>query len=329
MLFLPLLSDMVNDLLYTQYTNKAFYDIIFEKKTPTDGNQSGLDIYLTLRTTGKQCMHRSYQLDLLNSTLGDYLACSDDFGNVIRLPKQEAFKQAYIAPNNSSFINCLLFDIDNEEAGATWLDCDAPMPNWICQNPHNGHAHYGYQLIAPVPRTLKARASPQRYLARIQHAMTEQLKADRAYSHFLTKTPEHPNHRTIWGRKQPYTLPELAEWLPDDLPLPKRIKRTEAVGEGRNVTLFDSLRHWAYRQRLSYNSYDLWLNACLGYAHSLNQFSCPLPLNEVRHTANSVAKWTWRNISDKGFSQVQQRRNKRSVAIRQQHIMDIQGGLLQ
>lgn len=257
-------------------------------------------------------MHRSYQLDLLNSTLGDYVACSDDFGNVVRLPKQEAFKQAYIAPNNSSFINCLLFDIDLEEAGATWLDCDAPMPNWICQNPSNGHAHYGYQLIAPVPRTLKARATPQRYLARIQHAMTEQLKADRAYSHFLTKTPEHPNHRTIWGRKQPYTLPELAEWLPDDLPLPKRIKRTEAVGEGRNVTLFDGLRFWAYRERLKYNCFDRWFNTCLAYAHDLNQFSSPLPNNEVRHTATSVAKWTWANITVKDFSKVQRARvNKR------------------
>lgn len=271
-------------------------------------------------------MHRSYQLDLLNSTLGDYLACSDDFGNVIRLPKQEAFKQAYIAPNNSSFINCLLFDIDNEEAGATWLDCDAPMPNWICQNPSNGHAHYGYQLIAPVPRTLKARATPQRYLARIQHAMTEQLRADRAYSHFLTKTPEHPKHRTIWGRKQPYTLPELAEWLPDDLPLPKRIKRTEAVGEGRNVTLFDALRFWAYRERSRYNCFDRWLNTCLAYANGLNQFSSPLPSNEVRHTATSVAKWTWQNIT-MSFSEVQSARAQKRVAQKRAQKIDMQARL--
>lgn len=272
-------------------------------------------------------MNRSYQLDLLNSSLGDYLACSDDLGNVLRLPKKEAFKHAYIAPNNSSFINCLLFDIDNEEAGASWLDNDAPIPNWICQNPSNGHAHYGYQLIAPVPRTLKARATPQRYLARIQHAMTEQLKADRAYSHFLTKTPEHPNHRTIWGRKQPYTLPELAEWLPDDLPLPKRIKRTEAVGEGRNVTLFDSLRFWAYRERLKYNCFDRWFNTCLAYAHDLNQFSSPLPSNEVRHTATSVAKWTWANITNKQFSAVQSTRARKRVAQKRAQKIDMQARL--
>lgn len=259
-------------------------------------------------------MDRSYQLDLLNSSLGDWLACSDDLGNVIRLPKENAFKKPYIAPNNSSFINCLLFDIDTPEAGAAWLDCDAPMPNWICQNPNNGHAHYGYQLIAPVPRTLKARASPQRYLARIEHGLNSKLGADSAYAHFLTKTPEHPKHRTVWGRVQPYSLDEIAEWLGDDLPL--KIKRSAAVGEGRNVTLFDGLRYWAYRERLKHNNFDHWFNTCLSYAHGLNQFNSPLQNNEVRHTATSVAKWTWQNITAKSLSKVQSARAKKWVAQR-------------
>jgi hypothetical protein len=36
----------------------------------------------------------------------------------------------------------------------------------------NGHAHLGYVLASPVSRTLKARATPQRFLARIQHGLT-------------------------------------------------------------------------------------------------------------------------------------------------------------
>lgn len=265
-------------------------------------------------------MIRSYQLDLFTSSLGGYLACSDDFGNVVRLPREKALQKPYIAPNNASFINCLLFDIDTEEAGAAWLDNDAPMPNWICQNPSNGHAHYGYQLIAPVPRTLKARASPQRYLARIQHALNGKLGADTAYAHFLTKTPEHPNHRTIWGRQQGYSLDELGEWLGDDLPL--KIKRSEAVGEGRNVTLFDGLRFWAYRERLKHNCFDHWFNTCLSHAHGLNQFISPLPCNEVRSTAKSVAKWTWANITDKGFSEAQTARVKRRWVKHEAKAMD-------
>lgn len=271
-------------------------------------------------------MHQSYQLDLFSSSVGTWLACSDDLGNVIRLPKEKALKKPYIAPNNASFINCLLFDIDTPEAGAAWLDCDAPMPNWICQNPSNGHAHYGYQLTAPVSRTLKARASPQRFLARIQHGMTNKLGADSAYAHFLTKTPEHPNHRTIWGRVQPYSLDEMAEWLDDDLPL--KIKRSEAVGEGRNMTLFDGLRRWAYRERLRYSDFEHWFNSCLSHAHGLNQFNCPLPNNEIRHTAKSVAKWTWTNISAKGFALAQQRRNKKSITSRHAKRLERQSEIL-
>lgn len=271
-------------------------------------------------------MNQSYQLDLFSSSVGAWLACSDDLGNVIRLPKEKALRKPYIAPNNASFINCLLFDIDTPEAGAAWLDCDVPMPNWICQNPSNGHAHYGYQLTAPVSRTLKARASPQRFLARVQHGYTEKLGADSAYAHFLTKTPEHPKHRTIWGRVQPYSLDEMAEWLGNDLPL--KIKRSEAVGEGRNMTLFDGLRRWAYRERLKYNNFDLWFNTCLAYAHSLNQFNCPLPNNEIRHTATSVSKWTWKNISVKGFALAQQRRNKKSITSRHAKRLERQSEIL-
>lgn len=246
-------------------------------------------------------MNKLYQIDMFSSSVGAWLACSDDLGNVVRLPREKALKKPYIAPNNSSFINCLLFDIDTPEAGAAWLDNDMPQPNWICQNETNGHAHYGYQLIAPVSRTLSAHTSPQRYLARIQQAMTAKLGADRAYAHFLTKTPEHQNHRTIWGRSQGFDLDELAEWVNDDMPL--RLSRASAVGEGRNVTLFDGLRRWSYRERLKYTAFDVWLKVVKNHAHALNSFDAPLPINEVESTAKSVAKWTWKHITSHGWAE--------------------------
>lgn len=96
--------------------------------------------------------------------------------------------------------------------------------------PRNGHAHLGYVLASPVSRTLKARATPQRFLARIQHGLTMALDADRAYTHRLTKTPDHPTWRTFWERPDPYELGELRDYLGDRLPL--RIARLEAVGRG-------------------------------------------------------------------------------------------------
>ncbi|WP_204271359.1 replication initiation protein, partial [Citrobacter freundii] len=88
----------------------------------------------------------------------------------------------------------MVFDVDRPEAATAWQDAptECPRPNWVTQNPRNGHAHLGYVLASPVSRTLKARATPQRFLARIQHGLTMALDADRAYTHRLTKTPDHP-----------------------------------------------------------------------------------------------------------------------------------------
>ena len=259
-----------------------------------------------------------YQLDLFAASLPRWLACTDHPADgITRLPGAEALKRAHIAPNSRNLAWALTFDIDHPEAGAAWIDADLPQPNWIAQNTKNGHAHLGYALLVPVSRSLLSRGCPQRYMARIQHAMTEGLRADRAYTHFLTKTPGHARWRTIWGRQQPYGLDELRHALPENLPLPRKISRREAVGFGRNVSLFDSLRAWAYRARLEYSRFETWQDTCLRHAESLNTFAAPLPLSELRSTARSVAKWTWANISPAGFAERQAQRQARQAAKRQ------------
>jgi Replicase family/Primase C terminal 1 (PriCT-1) len=270
-----------------------------------------------------------YQQDLFAKNLPSWIACADDLTDgITRLPAMEAVKRAHIAPNSAKQVWAMAFDIDRPEGGAAWIDADLPSPNWTAQNPRNGHAHLGYALLSPVSRSVFSRGCPQRYLARIQHAMTRALGADQSYAHFLTKTPGHARWRTIWGRQQPYRLDELALALPEDMPLPKRIKAGEAVGLGRNVTLFDGLRAWAYRSRLQYSRFDAFSEACLGYALSLNEFAAPLPLSELRSTARSVAKWTWANISSQGFSEVQAGRGVRSGTSRRAGLLDLQGALL-
>ena len=162
--------------------------------------------------------------------------------------------------------------------------------------------------------------------------MTRALGADQAYTHFLTKTPGHSRWRTIWGRQQPYGLDELRRALPEDLPLPKRIKAADAVGLGRNVTLFDGLRAWAYRARLEYSRFEAFSDACLYQAQGLNVFAAPLPFSELRSTARSVAKWVWStdkgDFSADGFAAVQSARGVRSGASRRASLIDIQGALL-
>ncbi|WP_420769466.1 primase C-terminal domain-containing protein, partial [Klebsiella pneumoniae] len=49
--------------------------------------------------------------------------------------------------------------------------------------------------------------------------------------------------------------------------------------------------------------------ACVDRASGYNaQFEQPLPANEVRHTAKSIAKWTHQHLSPAGFREEQARR---------------------
>lgn len=275
-------------------------------------------------------MRLSYQPDLFTASVPRWLVCSDDpqeFG-VRSLPREAALKRAYVDPNCRNLVWAMVFDIDRPGAAVAWCDAEMPRPNWVTQNPRNGHAHLGYALAAPVSRSEESRASPQRYLARIQHGMTVALEADRAYTHRLTKTPGHAKWRTLWERPEPYELDELRDYLGPRLPL--RISRAEAVGEGRNVTLFDALRRWAYRARLAYgnNQRDQWDRACYMEARSLNAFACPLGDREVRQVAKSVAAWTWKNINAEAFAAVQSSRGKRSGIARASRAMDFTADLL-
>lgn len=247
----------------------------------------------------------------------NYLRCSDDFQNVVNLPRAKALAYPYIAPNNQSFINVMLLDIDRPDAGAAWIDAGLHQPNFITQNPVNGHCHYGFALAQPVCISLNAKMKPQRLFARIQHDYTLKLGADRAYAGFLTKTPNHPNHRTIWGRDELFTLDELNTG--DDLPL---FERSESLGLGRNVTLFDDLRLWAYRERLRYDNFEKWYKACEWQAQGFNTFKEQLPFSEVKATAKSVATWTWKNVTHSEFAKIQSARGKKSGIIRASKSMD-------
>ena len=151
--------------------------------------------------------------------------------------RQDALKYAHIAPNSRHLCWCLLFDIDRPAALFAAEDAGLPPPTWIAENPRNGHAHIAYLLTYPVPRSDAARLKPLRLLARIEHGIRAALAADAGYAAFLTKTPFHARWWTHEGPAEGYDFDYLREFLPQNLPLPK--KKKELAGLGRNVRLFD------------------------------------------------------------------------------------------
>lgn len=259
-----------------------------------------------------------------------YCTQSLDAGLRIRSLAQ-ALTRPYIQVNPPHLRVWSIFDVDRPGAAIAWEDADLPPPAWVAVSRESGHAHLVWGLAAPVlVDSPDMRQAPMRYLCAIEAAFRERLQADPGYSGLITKNPCHPLWRVLQGPPQAreYTLGYLAEWV--DLPrhLPKR--KPEEVGLGRNVTVFDWLRMWAYRNVRRYKAeahgieaWNAWMSACNGKALERNgEFAHPLDGREVWHIARSVAKWTWRRFdiaaSDRRFAERQAARGRASGLARLQ-----------
>jgi hypothetical protein len=231
---------------------------------------------------------------------------------VSEVRKAIARRSRYVQPNGK-MIWCLVFDCDHDAAFCAAEDGLLPPPNIIVLNPDNGRGHLTYFLEAPVPRTDAARIKPLQYLDKIVRGMTRRLDADPGYSGLVTKNPLHPGWRTIVLHDHCYTLRELDEHLHP--PNCRRPPRGEISGLGRNCTVFDELRHLAYRQVRdakrngeTQQNFEAW---AISTAASLNaQFPTPMSFSEVRSIGRSVSRWVWRRFDEETFCAIQTRRGR-------------------
>lgn len=230
------------------------------------------------------------------------LCCDDDYAALRRRSRADALRCKHIEANPSALVNTIVVDIDdaNAKAMALWGH-RGMLPNWIAENPTNGHAHAGWVLTYPVPRTDMARLRPLKLL----HAATEGLRrscdGDMGYAGLLMKNPEHPAWASEIVEHDTYDLDDLRAALEDAGDMPpaswRRTKRAQTVGLGRNCALFDKARTLAYRyvrrlpDRSEASSEELRLyvrRTC----HELNtEFPAPLPAREVEDIAKSIHKW--------------------------------------
>ena len=246
-------------------------------------------------------------LDLFREHLPRKPYYTDDFGTGLHIASREkAAKARYIQPNGPTQLRWLLYDVDRPGAALDWHDLNAPPPTIAVMNPRNGHAHLLYLLEEPVCKSPAGRSGPLRYAAAVDCALREKLDADRGYSGLICKNPLCPEAWgvTVW-EGTPYGLGDLDSWVDLNAYQDKR-KRLPDYGLGRNCNLFDKTRHWAYRAIRQGWPDDLerWFEAVHARAKGYNaQFEDPLPANEVKHTAWSIARYVHRNFSPEGFAE--------------------------
>ena len=224
--------------------------------------------------------------------------CSSDlaFGSRIR-SKNIAIKSTHLQHNSIIAKNWLVLDYDKSNLEERLTDKALPRPNLAVINPENGHSHLFYALQTPVLCGDAARIKPLEYLAAVEYSLCKKWGADHGYSGLLSKNPLHEHWKTQTVRKKKWSLGDLSTYLT----LESRPSAEAAtVGLGRNCTLYETLRKWAYvairlyradsRQRLR----NVWENEILEQAERINaEFPEPLSFPEIKATAKSIAKYCW------------------------------------
>lgn len=274
------------------------------------------------------------------------LASDDLLAGVYRGSRSRALELRYIESNPEALSNLLVIDIDHADAlERTLWHRKGLYPNIVVENPVNGHAHAVWALKEPVTRTEYARRKPLAYAAAITEGLRRSVDGDKGYSGLLTKNPTHQAWESHLIQDELYSLKDLEERLEKFMPTPSwaKTRRKNPVGLGRNCSIFESARVWAYqearriRERNEYptvqDSRDFHEALSL-HAGILNtQFSEPLPLNELKDIVNSIHKWVttrfygWidsRTVNQATFTTIQSARGKRSSQARITSTLELQ-----
>jgi hypothetical protein len=236
--------------------------------------------------------------------------CTNQLGHLLIRPKKTALKHAYIQFNPIHRAYWFAFDIDTPEM-RYWVDeHHIPCPNMSIINRKNNHSHAFY-LIDPAVYTLRqAHKKPLELAADVDRGLTTLLGADPGYGKLITKNPFCREWLVVVWHEKEWSLTELLDYIPQKILKEKRTPREE-LGVGRNCTVFEKSRHYAYSQwrRQKFEDYQLLFNKTYEYAQNINyDFLAPMTDREVVCIVRSISRWTAKHHSAIEFSQIQRAR---------------------
>jgi len=235
-----------------------------------------------------------------------YPYATDDPRQGMRPRKREnAIRYRYIQVGRYPHaIARIVLDLD----GPTWWDAmERIPPSLSIPNPRAPwRAHLVYELEPPVwlssPRAHEGQANPFALVREVDARLRAYFGADPAYTGLLGRNPlAHPH---LLGGGKLWDLRSLLEELRDLTPRRRALAYLDTATYGRNCTVFDQVRAFAYSVVAMYrgkpNGFDLFRQAVAHEAHRLNQTlfrdhpQGPLPRREVEATiVTSVSKWVF------------------------------------
>jgi hypothetical protein len=225
----------------------------------------------------------------------------------------------YIQHNQPNSLAFMTFDLDYERAIVAHEWEDVLQPSFYVVDSEKTTAHCVYMLENPVHRNEHSKDAPQRLYATIEQLYGKVLKADSGYSGLVMKNPFYSEHH-LYLPEETLTLcslTDMAEYCDFDAFNARKVSKRKAVlsdaySESRNVAVFDLVRKWAYSSIREHwgGSFDNWHSECIkrvekawegvkiNYEASLHEYL----ISERRATAKSIAKWTWKNITQSSFA---------------------------
>lgn len=217
---------------------------------------------------------------------------------LVWLPRNEAAEIERIRAHLNDR-HYLMTDHDNGPIGRAHELYDL-QPNIVVYNPTDPTRHQAFWLLRDAVHCQPEAQGrkPYQYLRAIEAAYDAHYGCDPHFARHIHRNPLCLVSDAVWLHERPYTLSDLAG--PVSL-APVAFKRTVgrlerlAEGSGRNCTLFDELRLWAYKQAPSAKAvdYDIWHRQVITRAIALNGFEAPLPAAEIYCVARSVAEFVY------------------------------------
>ncbi|AKA82047.1 replication initiation protein [Pseudomonas synxantha] len=230
---------------------------------------------------------------------------------------EAALKANHIQPNSLTHKYFMIFDLDSDMSVYDWTDRNLPAPHLIVRNKYNGRSHMTYILKTSIKNDVNGFQKPIRYFSDIEHGLAVRIGADMNFNGLLTKNPFNSSaYKVLSYESTPYDLDYLNEFVDKDLVKKQREEKKkkkieDGFASGRNCTLFENLRLWAYSNWHSCNPTELRSNI-LERAMLFNTFECQLGTREVETIANSVYRFINRHFSTERLNELKSARAKQS-----------------